>query len=91
MDEHLLRALVNGHSKTALEFLYLESGAIPIRFILACWRMTYYPTKGDFYCQVLKDFELIGEEEVAIKSKTIHKNNIKQKIKNAALSFLLSF
>ena len=113
VDEHLLRALVNGHSKTPLEFLYLESGAIPIRFILACRRMTYLqtilkrneneltkrifkaqkenPTKGDFYCQVLKDFELIGEEEVAIKSKTIHKNNIKQKIKNAALSFLLSF
>ena len=36
VDEHLLRALVNGHSKTPLEFLYLESGAIPIRFILAC-------------------------------------------------------
>ena len=111
MDEHLLRALVNGHSKTPLEFLYLESGAIPIRFILACRRMTYLqtilkrneneltkrifkaqkenPTKGDFYCQVLKDFELIGEEEVAIKSKTIHKNNIKQKIKTAALSYLL--
>ena len=115
VDEHLLRALVNGHSKTPLEFLYLESGAIPIRFILACRRMTYLqtilkrneneltkrifkaqkenPTKGDFYCQVLEDFDLIGEilneEEVANKSKISHKNNIKQKIKTAALSFLL--
>ena len=44
VDEHLLRALVNGHSKTALEFLYLESGAIPIRFILACRRITYFQT-----------------------------------------------
>ena len=39
VDEHLLRSLVGGHAKTPLEFLYLEAGAIPIRFILSCRRM----------------------------------------------------
>ena len=34
VDEYLLRALVKAHSKTPLEFLYLEAGAIPIRFII---------------------------------------------------------
>ena len=33
VDEHLLRSIVKGHSKTPLEFLYLEVGAMPIRFI----------------------------------------------------------
>jgi hypothetical protein len=37
--EHLLRSLVGGHAKTPLEFLYLEAGAITIRFILSCRRM----------------------------------------------------
>ena len=34
VDEHLLRSLISAHSKTPLEFLYLETGAKPIRFIL---------------------------------------------------------
>ena len=42
VDEYLLRALVKAHSKTALEFLYLESGAIPIRFIIASRRLIYH-------------------------------------------------
>ena len=29
VDEYLLRYLVNAHSKTPLEFLYLESGGLP--------------------------------------------------------------
>ena len=31
VDEHLLRSLVKGQSKTPLEVLYLEAGATPIR------------------------------------------------------------
>ena len=42
VDEYLLRALVKAHSKTALEFLYLEAGAIPIRFIIASRRLIYH-------------------------------------------------
>jgi hypothetical protein len=44
VDEHLLRALVRGHAKTPLEFLYLEAGAIPIRFILSSRRLIYHQT-----------------------------------------------
>ena len=41
IDEYLLRSLVNGHSKTPLEFLYLEAGAVPIRFLISSRRMIY--------------------------------------------------
>ena len=44
VDEYLLRSLVDGHSKTPLEFLYLEAGALPIRFILSSRRMIYLQT-----------------------------------------------
>ena len=44
VDEHLLRSLVNGHSKTSLEFLYLEAGAIPIRFIISRRRLILLQT-----------------------------------------------
>ena len=44
VDESLLRALVNGHAKTPLEFLYLEAGAMPIRFILSARRLTFHQT-----------------------------------------------
>ena len=42
VDEHLLRALVKGQSKTPLEFLYLEAGAIPIRFLFSRRRLMYH-------------------------------------------------
>ena len=35
IDEALIRGLVQGHSKIALPALYLETGQIPLRFILA--------------------------------------------------------
>ena len=44
IDEHLLRSLVQGHSKTPLEFLYLETGAIPIRHIISGRRTMYLQT-----------------------------------------------
>ena len=114
VDEHLLRSLVGTHAKTPLEFLYLETGTIPIRFILSCRRMIYLqtilkrfnleltkriymkqkqsPTKGDFYCLVVKDFEMIGktldETEIMNTSEYSYKKEIKQKIRKAALSYL---
>ena len=42
VDEHLLRAIVKGHAKTPLEFLYMEAGAIPIRFLITCRRLIYH-------------------------------------------------
>ena len=44
IDEHLLRSLVKAHSKTPKEFLYLESGTIPIRFIISSRRLMYLRT-----------------------------------------------
>ena len=34
VDEYLLRKILNAHSKTAKEMLYLETAAVPIEFIL---------------------------------------------------------
>ena len=42
VDECLLRTLVKGHAKTPLEFLYLEAGATPIRFIISSRRLLYH-------------------------------------------------
>ena len=44
VDEYLLRSLVHAHAKSPLEFLYLESGAVPIRFLISSRRMTYLQT-----------------------------------------------
>ena len=42
VDEHLLRTLVKSHAKTPLEFLYMEAGATPIRFIISSRRLIYH-------------------------------------------------
>ena len=39
--EKLDKSLLRDHSKTPLEMLYLESGATPIRFVLASRRLSY--------------------------------------------------
>ena len=41
VDEYLLRSLVKAHSKVPLEFLYLEAGATPVRFVISCRRILY--------------------------------------------------
>ena len=41
VDEYLLRSLAKGHSKLPVEFLYLEAGAIPVRFLISCRRILY--------------------------------------------------
>ena len=41
VDEALLRYLLDCPSKTPLEFLYLESGSIPIRYILKSRRLNF--------------------------------------------------
>ena len=114
VDEYLLRSLVKGHSKTPLEFLYLEAGAMPISFIIICRRLMYLqtiikrpehelvrrvyaaqksePIKGDFYNLVQDDFEILGEkyneEYLLQKSKNAFKNEIKAKVRAAALDYL---
>ena len=42
VDNHFLRKLLQAHSKTSVAFLHLETGNLPVRFILASRRLIYY-------------------------------------------------
>ena len=42
VDEALLRKILSAHSKTPLELLYLETGNIPIRFIIMARRQNFF-------------------------------------------------
>ena len=44
IDEMLLRSLLGSHQKTPIEFLYLETGSLPIRYIISMRRMNYLKT-----------------------------------------------
>ena len=44
VDELILRSLMQSHPKTPLEFLYLETGSLPINYILSIRRMMYLKT-----------------------------------------------
>ena len=41
-DKIFLRKVLNAHSKTAIEALYLETGTLPIRFIIMARRLMFY-------------------------------------------------
>lgn len=41
VDQHLLRQLLGAHGKTPLEFLYLETGCIPLMYIIMSRRLIY--------------------------------------------------
>ena len=41
VDHQLLRKILNSHAKTPVEFLYLETGALPVRFVIASKRINY--------------------------------------------------
>ena len=34
VDQHLLRQLLGAHAKTPLEFIYLETGCMPLKYII---------------------------------------------------------
>ena len=42
VDEIFLRNLLNAHSKTSTEALYIETGTVPLRFIIQCRRRLLY-------------------------------------------------
>ena len=42
IDEAYLRSLLDAHSKTPIEALYIETGKMPIRFILQKRRLLYW-------------------------------------------------
>ena len=41
VDESLLRGILNAHSKIPVEALYLETGSVPIRYIISSRRLMY--------------------------------------------------
>ena len=41
VDEDLLRKILSAHSKTPKELLYLETGNIPVRFMLKSRRLNF--------------------------------------------------
>ena len=41
VDHQLLRKILNAHAKTPVEFLYLETGALPVRFVITSKRLNY--------------------------------------------------
>ena len=50
LDQYLLRQIFGSHSKVPVEFLFLETSAIPIDFILTSRRLNYLHTilsRGD--------------------------------------------
>ena len=42
VDNHFLGKLLGAHSKTSTAFLHLETGTLPIRFVIANRRLVYY-------------------------------------------------
>ena len=40
-DEYLIRKIFNAHSKTSIKFLHLETGTLPLRFVIASRRLNY--------------------------------------------------
>ena len=41
IDKLLLRRITGAHSKTPVEYLYLEMGCVPLKYILKCRRIMY--------------------------------------------------
>ena len=42
IDEYLLRSLLKGHSKGPLEMLHLETGTLPVKYIISSRRLLYH-------------------------------------------------
>ena len=42
IDEYLLRSLLKGHSKGPLEMLHLETGTLPVKFVISKRRLMYH-------------------------------------------------
>ena len=42
VDHQLLRVITFSHAKVAVEFLYLETGSIPLQFVIKSRRLNYF-------------------------------------------------
>ena len=117
VDHQLLRFIISGHAKVPVEFLYLETGTIPLRLVISSRRLNYLKnivdrndkelvkriyltqmtntTSGDWIELVRKDFINIfdkeyNEEQVARKTKSEFKQEVKIKINNSAFKYLIN-
>ena len=45
MDNYLMRKILGAHSKIPIEMLFLETGTLPIEFILISRRVNYLHNK----------------------------------------------
>ena len=52
VDEYLLRGIMKAHSKTSRAALYLESGCVPLRYILKKRHILYCPNLRTSHKQV---------------------------------------
>ena len=66
VDKYLLRKILNAHSKTPIEMLYLETGAIPIRYVIKQRRISYL-----HHLLTRKEHELIYKVYMAQKRKSV--------------------
>ena len=44
IDKYLLRGILSAHAKTPIEFIYLETGALPLSYVMSARRMIYLQT-----------------------------------------------
>ena len=44
MDKYLIRKIVNSHFKAPVELIYLETGTVPVEYILVSRRLNYLHT-----------------------------------------------
>ena len=104
VDEYLLRSLLQCHVKTLLEFLFLETGSVPIRHLISSLRrddkevtkgifkeQQRNPCKGDYAKLIEKDFKEIGisyDEQYIIGPN--YKDDIKQNIAETAFIYLVN-
>ena len=80
VDESLLRGILNAHSKIPVEALYLETGSVPIRYIISSRRL------------VKEDKELINleisEEDIKSMKKAKFRTIVRRKMRDAAYKSL---
>ena len=72
LDQQLLRSILNAHKNTTKEFLYLETGAVPIRWILPQRRINYLK-----HILTRNDDELIKKVFLAQKDKPMQGDFVK--------------
>ena len=44
IDRQLMRHIIGAHAKAPIEFLYLETGTLPLKHVITCRRLLYLKT-----------------------------------------------